>query len=296
MKELLKIENICKTYPNGVKANKNISFKLNVNEIIGLVGPNGAGKTTLIRQILKLLKPTSGNIIINDKVKKISYVPQMPVFFPSLTVEESIKIPLKFEGLNSKDINNKTENILQETGLTSIRKQYNYTLSGGQKKLIMIALAFSQDPDIVILDEPTSMVDIINKERIWNLIKKYKKNKGILLSSHDMNEIKILADKVIIITNGEIIYNGKIEEINRKVKTPVELNISVVNPKKLEKIIKDKNIIHMSKGNNYSLFFSELSEALSIIEKIKEYNDIQYLNIEYPSFEKGVYELVKNME
>ncbi|AEX85342.1 hypothetical protein XO10_05050 [Marinitoga sp. 1135] len=295
MEELLKVEKISKTYPNGVRANNNINFSLKTNEIIGLIGPNGAGKTTLIRQILKLLKPTSGNIIINDRVKKIAYVPQLPIFFPSLTVEESIKIPLKLEGLNSHEVSYKVEKILYETGLDKIKKEYNYTLSGGQKKLIMIALAFSQEPDVVILDEPTSMVDIINKEKIWDLIKKYRKGKGILLASHDMNEIKNLADKVIIITNGEIIYKGKIEEINTKVKTPVELNISVKNIEKIENLIRRENIVYNSNEHNYSLFFSELSEALSFLEKIKKDNYIKYLKIEYPSFEKGVYELVKNI-
>jgi len=167
MDKVLDVVNVTKIYPNGKKANTDINLEVRKGEIVGLIGPNGAGKTTLLRQILGLLKPTEGSITLlgKDIVKdpsiikqEVGYEPQYPLYFPSLTVEESIGFALKFKGQKGDTLSKKLSQIIELLCLGEVRKYYGYQLSPGLIKLQLLGVALAQSNSFLVLDEPTSMI------------------------------------------------------------------------------------------------------------------------------------------
>ena len=291
---MIKIKNLNKTYPNGVKANIDLSISLVSGEIYGIVGPNGSGKTTLIRQLLKLIKPTSGQILVDeesDYMHNLAYVPQTAAIYPALSVKETIELSLKYCGLSSKEIKIKTTDVLVLTGLSDIANQLGYTLSGGQRKLLSLAIAIAQDRKYMILDEPTSMVDILTKENIWNIIEELKgRGKGILLASHDISEIQKLCNKIVILKKGKCIFNGLPQEIKIDY-YQAEIKINVPN---FKNYFIEKNIIFEEKNDSYFVNTKTVDEMFFIITDIKSKYEVSYLSFEYPSLYNGVISLVKN--
>ena len=291
---MINIQNLTKIYPTGVCANEDISICVNPGEIVGIVGVNGSGKTTLIRQLLKIIVPTKGKIIVDDTedyLGKLSYAPQFPALYPSLTVRETIILVLRYQQYKKKDAIKKSEEIVKQVGLERIENQHTYTLSGGQQKLLSLACALASDKKYLILDEPTSMVDIVTKEIIWSTLKKEKAKRGILIASHDMGEIKRLCDRVIILKNGKVVYSGSTARVGEK---------CCIISLKIDKAIKEIDLIL---GPNCKYEIDEklikvvgktISDVLISIEKIKKVADIESMSCEYPAFYEGVLDLVKN--
>lgn len=195
---MLVVDCLSKTYPTGVQANKDISFQVKRGGILALVGPNGSGKTTLMRQLLGVLSIGEGSIDIDGqghRVDLLSYCPQASSFYPGLTVRESLKVVLSFLHKQTKESQDLIEETLERLDLLQIADQLTYTLSGGQSKKLALAACLVQNKDYLILDEVTAMIDIHTKEKIWQLLlEERNKGKAILLSSHDMTEIKRIAD------------------------------------------------------------------------------------------------------
>lgn len=170
---MIEIQNVSKTYPGGIKANDNISFTVNNGETVALVGPNGSGKTTLIRQILSVISPGEGRILIDgrpDGLDSTAYVPQMPALYPALTVKETLLVTLKYLGVPKKKAEERIARTLERTGLSRLSPQPSYTLSGGQRKLLSFASLLVQEAENLVMDEVTSMVDVVTKELIWRLV------------------------------------------------------------------------------------------------------------------------------
>lgn len=232
---VIEIDNLTKVYPDGTKANDGISIRVRKNEIVGIIGPNGAGKTTLIRQLLGLLKPTEGSIrvmgrdIVNnpDIVKRtLAYVPQYPLSFPSLRVEEVLEYVLRMRGesISPAEMGKRISGVLELLGLSGAAKFFGYQLSGGMKKSLLLAMAIIQELPVLVLDEPTSMVDIVTKHRLWDVIRNSNRE-GILLASHDMNEVKALCDRVYLLVYGKIVTSGTPADIVSMVKMPTEVRL-----------------------------------------------------------------------
>ncbi len=206
---MIEINNLTKEYPDGTVANNNICLTVNNGEVLGIIGPNGSGKTTLFRQILSILKSSHGEILLDGETvdaSKIAYIPQFSVVFPSLTVRESIYVALRYQGKKKKEIEMNVQMALEKTGLIDIEDNYSYTLSGGQLKLLSFAILLASDKNIWILDEPTSMVDIVTKEKIWSLFEENRKEKTVIISSHDMAEVKKVCSRIAVINKGAITH------------------------------------------------------------------------------------------
>jgi len=236
MDKVLDVLNLTKIYPNGKKANAGINLEVHKGEIVGLIGPNGAGKTTLLRQILALLKPTEGSITLlgKDIVKdpsiikqEVGYEPQYPLYFPSLTVEESIGFALKFKGYKGETLSQKLSQIIELLSLGEVRKYYGYQLSPGLIKLQLLGVALAQSNSFLVLDEPTSMIDIINKNHIWEVLSESKADKSLLIASHDMNEVKRLCDRIYLIVDGKVIAEGTPEQISGLLKLPCKFSFQL---------------------------------------------------------------------
>ena len=216
MKNSIVVNNLSKKYSNKL-AVKNINFKINENEIIGLLGPNGCGKTTTIAMILGLLKPTSGEILINgfniekNRIKllhKINFISPYIELPKKLTVKQNLTVYGKLYSV--KDLNYKIEHLSQKLRLENFLNRITGELSSGQKNRVSLAKALINDPSVLLLDEPTSSLDPETGDYVRSFLENYKKEKkiSVLLASHNMREVERLCDSVLMMKDGTIIDQG----------------------------------------------------------------------------------------
>ncbi len=220
----LRANNIFKSY-KGRKVVDNVSIEVNQGEIVGLLGPNGAGKTTSFYMIVGLIKPESGIISIDDSditsfpmylraQKGIGYLAQEPSVFRKLSVEDNIKSVLELTDLNKEDQINKMNKLIEEFGLQHIRKNRGDLLSGGERRRTEIARALATDPKFVLLDEPFAGVDPIAVEDIQKIVSHLKKkNIGILITDHNVQETLAITDRTYLMFEGKILKKGIPEEL-----------------------------------------------------------------------------------
>jgi len=211
----IEIINLNKQY-NNILAVKNINFKINKGSIIGLLGPNGCGKTTTIGMILGLIKPTSGSVFINNQnienennrtkiLEKVNFISPYVELPKKLTIEENLKVYGKLYGVNH--LEEKISDLLNELNLIEFKERKTGELSSGQKNRVSLAKALINDPEILLLDEPTASLDPDVGDYIRTYIENFASKRGstILLASHNMNEVERLCNEVMMMKNGQII-------------------------------------------------------------------------------------------
>lgn len=299
--QVLRVENLTKIYPNGKKANDGINLAVGEKEIVGVIGPNGAGKTTMLRQILGLLKPTDGKITLLGKditkdplaVKgEVGYEPQYPLYYPSLTIEEEIGFALRFKGYKGEAYKKKLDAIIELLNLGDVRKYFGYQLSPGLVKLSLLAVALAQGGQFLILDEPTSMVDIVTKMHIWEIFSELSEEQSILIASHDMNEVKRLCDRIYILVDGRIIAQGSPEEISNMLKLPCTMRLTVSNIDCTENLLEERQVQYSLQNGIFNLSVDNLSAAMELIGDINSSFCITYIEMEAPSFDEAVMRLI----
>ena len=218
--DVITIDNVCKNYKLK-KALDNVSLSIKQGELFGLLGVNGAGKTTLIKILCGLTHKTSGTITINnfnldkdiDKIKEIIDIsPQETSVANNLTVKENLVF---FANIYNNNDENTINEIVDIFNLNKVLNQRAKTLSGGYKRRLSIAIALISKPKILFLDEPTLGLDVFARRELWNIIKKLQKNITIILTSHYLEEIENLCDRVAILSNGQLLKTGTIEEIKQ---------------------------------------------------------------------------------
>ena len=218
--EIIKINNVSKDYKN-IKALNNISLSINEGELYGLLGVNGAGKTTLLKILSGLTNPTNGDFIVDgftnknmDEIKRIIDIsPQESAVAKNLTVLENLKF---FQDLYNQMDDNYLKEIIDDLGLSEVIKQRAKTLSGGYQRRLSIALGLISKPKILLLDEPTLGLDVIARRELWKIVNKFKGKITIILTSHYLEEIEALCDRVAILSNGNLLIEGTIDEIKEK--------------------------------------------------------------------------------
>lgn len=218
--EIIKINNITKNYKN-IKALNNISLSINEGELYGLLGVNGAGKTTLLKILSGLTNQTSGDFIVDgftnknmDEIKKIIDIsPQESAVAKNLTVLENLKF---FQDLYNQKDEKYLNEIIDDLGLSEVVNQRAKTLSGGYQRRLSIALGLISKPKILLLDEPTLGLDVIARRELWKIVNKFKGKITIILTSHYLEEIEALCDRVAILSKGNLLIEGTINEIKEK--------------------------------------------------------------------------------
>ncbi|MEL4455246.1 ABC transporter ATP-binding protein [Lutimonas vermicola] len=213
----LTIENLTKTYPNGVKALNGINLKI-TNGMFGLLGANGAGKSSLMRTIASLQEPSEGSIIFNevDIIAKpqyvrenLGYLPQEFGVYPKISAEKLLNHLAVLKGiLNKKDRKEQVCALLQQVNLYQHRKKSVYTFSGGMRQRFGIAQALLANPQIIIVDEPTAGLDPEESNRFLNLLSEIGENVIVILSTHIVEDVRNLCPKMAILSEGEIISQG----------------------------------------------------------------------------------------
>ena len=224
MRNSIKVTNLKKSY--GTKeAVKNINFEIKENEIIGLLGPNGSGKTTTIGMILGLLKPTSGEVLINglkieenpiEILQKINFISPYIELPKKLTVKQNLIVYGKLYSV--KKLNEKIDYLVSKLRLDNLLNRVTGELSSGQKNRISLAKAIINDPNVLLLDEPTASLDPEIGDFVRTFLENYKKEKkiSILLASHNMNEVTRLCKSILMMKDGIIIDKGNPEELIKK--------------------------------------------------------------------------------
>lgn len=208
------------------KVVQGIDFSMKTGEVLGLLGPNGAGKTTTFYMIVGFYKPTAGDIFLDEQritplqmYKRarlgISYLPQEPSVFKKLTVEENIWSILETrKDLNRQQKKQKLEELIEEFAIGRIRKQYAYTLSGGERRRTEIARSLAIEPKFLLLDEPFAGIDPIAVSDIKNMIALLsKRGIGVLITDHNVRDTLQITDRAIIVSSGQIAIQGTKEEI-----------------------------------------------------------------------------------
>ena len=221
---ILKVENIFKYYNKKPVVN-GVSIDLKQGEIVGLLGPNGAGKTTSFYMIVGIIKPEQGDIFLENEVissypmyqraqKGIGYLAQEESVFRKLSVEDNILGVLEFSELSKNQQKEKAEQLMEEFGLINIRKSRGDLLSGGERRRTEIARALANNPNFLLLDEPFAGVDPIAVEDIQSIISVLKKkNIGILITDHNVQETLAITDRTYLMFEGKILKEGVPEDL-----------------------------------------------------------------------------------
>lgn len=216
----INLNHLSMIYPNGRQALKDISLTLESPSLIGLVGPNGAGKSTLMKLLVAGLLPTGGTISVDDvplsrcekKLKEtLGYLPQDFGLYDELTVREFLDYMAALKGI--RDSKAAIESAILATGLEEKRKARIKTLSGGQRQRVGIAQALLGKPEFLILDEPTVGLDPEERIRFRNFFSQTAQDKLVLLSTHIIEDVQSVCDRLIVIDRGQILFIGRPEEL-----------------------------------------------------------------------------------
>ena len=205
-----------------VQAVNSLSLEIRQGEVFGLVGTNGAGKSTLLRMLCGILKPTSGRICCNGQEigdmgsayrRLLGYLPHDFGYYPGMTAERYLHYLAELKAVPPELKEQKVTELLELVELGAQRRQRIKTFSGGMLRRLGIAQAMLNDPQILILDEPTAGLDPKERIRFRNLISKNNKNRIVLLSTHIVSDVEFIADELVLMKQGEIIRTGTVEEI-----------------------------------------------------------------------------------
>lgn len=210
---LLEIKNVSKQYPKTL-ALDNFSAELS-SGLYGLLGPNGAGKTTLISIITTLLSPSSGTVLYNGKpvggrdyMKVIGYLPQYPRFYKNFTAQEFLNYMAAMKGLESRAARQRVTELLGQVNLTENKNKKIGAFSGGMRQRLGIAQAILNNPDILILDEPTAGLDPKERVRFRNIISKLSSERIIILATHIVSDLEFAAKEVILLREGKLLQKA----------------------------------------------------------------------------------------
>lgn len=221
---ILRADSIVKKYGKRTVV-KGVSVEVEQGEIVGLLGPNGAGKTTTFYMIVGLVTPLEGRIFLDDlditsepMYKRaqmgVGYLPQEASVFRKLSVEDNLKAILEMTKLSKSEQKDKVESLIEEFGLGHVRKNRGDFLSGGERRRTEIARALATDPKFILLDEPFAGVDPIAVEDIQSIVSQLKKkNIGILITDHNVNETLSITDRAYLLFEGNILKSGTAEEL-----------------------------------------------------------------------------------
>ena len=263
----LVIKNLSKTYTNKVKALDNLSLEIGKG-MFGLLGPNGAGKSTLMRTIATLQTPDTGSIefndidIIEDKIslrKTLGYLPQSFGVYPNMSAEKLLNYFAKLKGISNKEERKKLiDELLDITNLTDVKKKYVSGYSGGMKQRFGIAQLLLNNPQLIIVDEPTAGLDPAERQRFLNVLREVGTNSTVIFSTHIVDDVKELCNDMAILKGGRILKHIKPQDSTKEIKNKIWTKS--VSRENLEDAEKEFNILSSNYNIDNSLTIRVFSE------------------------------------
>ena len=284
----IEVQKLSKKYQDQLAIDE-ISFKVNSGEIVGFLGPNGAGKSTTMKIISCFIKPSSGEVLVDGvsihkdelSVKsKIGYLPEHNPLYEDMYVGESILFIAQMHKI--KNIKVAVQGVIEKVGLVKEAHKKIGQLSKGYKQRVGIAQAIVHDPKVLILDEPTSGLDPNQLEDIRALIKELGKNKTVILSTHIMQEVESICDRIVVIKNGSIVADRNLEQSSNTLTNIKEQIVSVEfeNEISITQLKKGLPKIKIEKNENKFLFYYNGNEDLrKLISSFAQKNEILILEI-----------------
>ncbi|CAM1369667.1 Gliding motility-associated ABC transporter ATP-binding subunit GldA [Tenacibaculum soleae] len=279
----IQLTDISKTY-GSQKVVKGISFEAKKGEIVGFLGPNGAGKSTTMKILTGFIRPTEGAVLVNgidviinpiDAQKSIGYLPEHNPLYLDMYVREY----LQFQASLHQVKKDKTETVIQQVGLSVEAHKKINQLSKGYRQRVGLAAAILHNPAVLILDEPTTGLDPNQLVEIRELIKELGKDKTVLLSTHIMQEVEAMCDRVIIINKGELVIDKPISELktsNEQVlKVTFDYKLEEQFIKRLPNLTSYKNTIE----NNWTLTFETTKDMRPVIFDFAQENGLKILGL-----------------
>ncbi len=302
----IETRNISKFY-GSQKALNNVSFRVNTGEIVGLLGPNGAGKSTLMKIITGFISPSSGQVLINgtdtfkDPIrirKKIGYLPENNPLYNDMYIKEYLEYTGRIFKLGPK-LKPRLEEMIHLTGLAPEKHKKIGVLSKGYKQRVGLAQALIHDPDVLILDEPTSGLDPNQIIEIRNLISETGKEKTVILSTHIMQEVEAICDRIVIINKGEIIADDSTSKIQSNTDADLQTVLvefkGKIKPELLNQIEGVLKVIKV-KDTSWLLQGSRLNDLRPLVFQFAVENKFTILSLQEQekSLEQIFQELTKN--
>lgn len=284
MNNKLVIEKVSYKY-NDKLAVDNLSFEIKSGQILGLLGSNGSGKTTTFRMIMGLLKPIQGSIKYNDKIidlntaDKIGYLIEERSLMTKYKVKDLIYYFARLKGVEKEDIDKRAKYWLERFDLISFYDKKIKTLSKGNQQKIQFIISIINNPEVLILDEPFSGLDIINTRAFIEVINDFSKNGSIIIfSSHQLDDVESFCQKVVVLKEGRTILNGFIEEIkDEHGKENIKLQADNIDISKIEKIKGVYEVIQHA--NEVEIKVSDKSVNEKIFEYVKTLDNVKKYDV-----------------
>jgi ABC-type multidrug transport system ATPase subunit len=285
----LKITGLSKTYPNGVKALKNLTLTIG-NNMFGLLGPNGAGKSTLMRTVATLQDPDSGSVELDglnvltqkDEVRKVlGYLPQEFGVYPKLSALDMLHHLAILKGVTNKSERTQmVEALLQQTNLWNVRKKALSTYSGGMKQRFGIAQALLANPKLIIVDEPTAGLDPAERNRFLNLLSSIGSNVTVILSTHIVDDVRELCPRMAIIAAGEVLLEGAPAEALNSLRGKIWSKV-VATDDELRALEASLNVIstHLVGGLHEVRIYAESNPGEGFTPVDSGLEDVYFLNL-----------------
>ena len=288
----LEVNNLSKKFGNKTVL-RNISFSVNNSEIFGLLGPNGAGKTTIIRIILDVLRQDSGNVKIfgrefSENIKeKIGYLPEEGSLYKDTKLVDCIKYFAALKG--AKVPVSRINDLLKQFDLYDDMEKKISELSKGMQRKVLFIISIIHEPDILILDEPFSGLDPVNRELVKNMILEFKeKGMTIIMSTHQMDEVERMCDRILMINNGNQVLYGRLNEIKNK----YGFSVFVDYRGKLPKIPGLKKMDDY--GNHAELVLDKGTDTQKVLKKLADKVEIKKFEIKTHSLNEIFIDMVRN--
>lgn len=235
---MIEIKNLSKKF-GGSTILDNISFSVRQGEILGFLGPNGAGKSTTMKIITSFWTPSQGSVmvgglsVVDESLKtraKIGYLPETVPLYDDMRVFEYLKFVGEMRGLSGENLKSRIKSVVEDCGLKKVVRKPIEELSKGYRQRVGLAQAIIHEPDILILDEPTTGLDPNQITEIRELIKKIGKEKTVIFSTHILSEVSATCDRAVIINNGKIVAEGKPSELARKAGAEELIYVKIKGP------------------------------------------------------------------
>lgn len=294
----IKVKSITKTYKTQKALNK-VSFSADKGQIIGFLGPNGAGKSTMMKILTGFIKPDSGEVFVDgidvlqnplEAQKRIGYLPEHNPLYSDMYVREYLQFQASIFNISSKSIlsederfnmteKEQIESCINKVGLTEEAHKKIHQLSKGYQQRVGLAAAILHNPSVLILDEPTTGLDPNQLVEIRALIKELGKEKTVLFSTHIMQEVEAVCDRVIIIKKGEILVDKKLSTLKENKHQIIEVTFDIKVDKKLFYQLKNLITTNNSVENTWQLTFNSSKDMRSKIFDFAQENNLKILGL-----------------